>query len=193
MSCAIVGRKRSERDRASETFAASCKSVGDAEKHAAIARLAEAAEVDLPAEPPERCPSMSWSQLRACEGMEMTFGPHTVTHPILSQTSAELSRREIVDSWARLKAEARSPVPVFAYPNGLRGDFGEREIDVLRGEGFLGAVMAVSGYNSAADFQARDEARFKLRRFGRANELSYVTRCVTGVERLRKIMLAPAL
>jgi hypothetical protein len=107
-----------------------------------------------------------------------------VTHPILSQTSAEASRGEIVDSWARLKAEAHSPVPVFAYPNGLPGDFGEREIDVLRGEGFLGAVMAVSGYNSAADFRARDEARFKLRRFGRASELAYVVRCAAGLERL---------
>jgi hypothetical protein len=51
---------------------------------------------------------------------------------------------------------------------------------VLRAEGSLGVVMSVSGYNSAADFRVRGEVPFELRRFGRANELAYVVRCVAG-------------
>jgi hypothetical protein len=54
----------------------------------------------------------------------MTPPAVTVTRPILGQNSAAASRPEIIDSWARLKAETRSTVPLFAYPNGLPGDFG---------------------------------------------------------------------
>ncbi len=30
---------------------------------------------------------MSWDQARLCEERGMTFGPHTVTHPILSRAA----------------------------------------------------------------------------------------------------------
>ena len=69
------------RDRACKDFTERCKTVSDAEKHAAIQRLAAEAEVELPKRAPPEFSPMSWRQLRACEERGMTFAPHTVTHP----------------------------------------------------------------------------------------------------------------
>ena len=65
-------------------FTERCKRVTDTDKHLAISQLAQVAGVVIPDLPPLHCEPMSWEQLRACEQMGMTFGPHTVTHPVLS-------------------------------------------------------------------------------------------------------------
>ena len=87
-------------------FVEACKKLEDAEKHGAIARLAEAADVELPEKPPPEYEPMSWEDLRASERMGMQFGPHTMTHPILARMSAESMYQEVADSWDRLRAEA---------------------------------------------------------------------------------------
>ncbi len=176
------------RDRACKDFTERCKTVSDAEKHAAIQRLAAEAEVELSERAPPEFSPMSWSQLRACEERGMTFAPHTVTHPILAQTPAEQSRREILESWRRVCSEARRPVPIFAYPNGRWQDFGPREIEVLRAAGFLGAVATVPGYNASASLRAEPDARYRLHRFGNADSLLHVMRYVSGVERFKQLV-----
>jgi peptidoglycan/xylan/chitin deacetylase (PgdA/CDA1 family) len=172
-------------DHARRDFTERAKDIPDAEKEAAIRRLAAAAEVDLPESAPLEYSPMSWDEVRACEEKGMTFGPHSVTHPILARTIAERSRREIVDSWARLCAEAHRPLPVFAYPNGRWVDFGEHEIATLKSLEFLGAVAAMPGYNDAASFRAQADARYKLRRFGKADSLPHVTQVLSRARRFR--------
>lgn len=56
---------------------------------------------------------MTWEQARGCEQMGMTFGPHTVTHPILSRTTDAQANDEITESWKRVREELNSPVSVF--------------------------------------------------------------------------------
>ena len=111
-------RSSSDRAAATSDFVARCKVVPNELKLEAIERLAIAGEVSLPAKAPARYAPMTWNQLRACEKRGMTFGPHTVTHPILSRVSDEQSRWELTESWRRLGEEASQPVPVFCYPNG---------------------------------------------------------------------------
>jgi hypothetical protein len=89
-------------------FVARCKQVPDAEKLAAILRLAAEADVELPDVPPPDCAPMTWEQLRASESRGMSFGPHSVTHPVLSRVDVAESRSEIVGSWVRLCEEARA-------------------------------------------------------------------------------------
>jgi hypothetical protein len=119
----------------------------------------------------------------------MTFAPHTVTHPILARATDEESRREIVESWKRLRAEATRPLQILAYPNGRWGDFGQRETDVLRASGYLAAVVNEARYVTHAGTQAGPDERYKLGRFGRADSLSYAKRVITGAERLRFMFL----
>jgi len=176
------------RDQAQEDFTVRCKQVPDAEKHEAIAALARSGEVELPAEvPPEYAP-MSWDQARACEQRGMTFGPHTVTHPILSRTPDAQAEHELAESWRRLAEEVAHPVPVYCYPNGGREDFGAREIGILRRVGLRGAVVGDPGYATPAEFHSGPEAPFRIRRFALPESLPHVIQCTAGIERLKSLL-----
>jgi len=183
-SCATQAQRRS----AAADFTSRCKHVAAADRLAGIAALAAAAAVDLPSSPPRKYAPMTWDQLRNCERRGITFGPHSVTHPILASTSDEQSRRELVQSWDRLRCEASDPVPVFCYPNGEWGDFGEREMKTLDEMGLLGAVTAVRGYVDAAGLQREPQGAFKIRRFGYPDSLPDVIQTVSGLERLKEIL-----
>jgi peptidoglycan/xylan/chitin deacetylase (PgdA/CDA1 family) len=174
-----------DRQRAALDLVERAKSVSEEEKEAALQRLSAAAETEIPDRPPAEFAPMSWDQVRACERQGMAFGPHTVTHPILARTSADQCRREIVESWKRLRTEVETPVPVFCYPNGQQGDFGQREIAVLQGRGFAAGVTAMHGYNSAATFQGDPGNRYALRRFGYSDSLRWMIQVLCGAERLR--------
>jgi peptidoglycan/xylan/chitin deacetylase (PgdA/CDA1 family) len=163
-----------------------CKGVSDAEKHEAIDRLAEAAGVELPSQAPPRYAAMTWSELRSWEQRGMTFGPHTVTHPILSKATDEQSRRELAGSWERLQVMATRPAPVFCYPNGQPGDYGAREYATLRDLGLRGAVVGTPGYASTARFHGRTEAPYQVRRFNYPEDSLVVAQYVSGAERLRE-------
>lgn len=174
-----------DRKSAAMDFTERAKRVPQEEKESALERLAAVAEIEIPQRPPQLFAPMTWDQVRACEKNGMTFGPHTVTHPILARASDEQCRREIEVSWERLQAEVDRPVPVFCYPNGQPEDFGPREIEILRETGFAAAVTTVPGYNLAATFQANLEDRFALRRFGNIDSLPNVIRFVSGADRVR--------
>jgi peptidoglycan/xylan/chitin deacetylase (PgdA/CDA1 family) len=180
------------RELATDDFKERCKDIPDADKEAAILRLAAAAEVELPDEAPAQYAPMSWDQLRACEELGVSFGPHTVRHPILARVPADRARSEIVESWERLRSEAHRPLAVFCYPNGRLDDFGGREIAVLRSLDFKGAVVTEPGYNEASWFQTNPEARYMLRRFGNADSLPHVVQFVSGLERLKRMVLGGA-
>jgi peptidoglycan/xylan/chitin deacetylase (PgdA/CDA1 family) len=173
---------------AQDAVTLACKLVPDEEKLAAIRRLAAALEVELPSQPPARYAPMSWEQLRQCERRGMSFGPHTLTHPILSRTGDAQSRAEIEGSWKRLQAEAAQPLPIFCYPNGGWSDFGAREMATLRQLGFRGAVSGVAGYADAGTFACVPEEKFKIRRFSYHPDYPYLAQCVCGLERLKEVL-----
>jgi peptidoglycan/xylan/chitin deacetylase (PgdA/CDA1 family) len=100
--------------------------------------------------------------MRALEGKGITFGPHTVTHPILSMVDDRQAVWEIEESCARVRAELARPAEVFAYPNGV---YGSREIDVLARTGIHGAVTTRAGYASSAHADVSSASRFMIPRF----------------------------
>lgn len=173
-------------------FTERCKRVSESEKLAAIVRLAAAAEVELPQAPPLSYAPMSWDHVRALEQRGMSFGPHTVTHPVLTRTTLEQSRREIEESWRRLQTEAARPVPIFCYPNGQPSDYGDREIAVLRTLGFAGAVVGTNGYAVAQAIAADPEGLFCVERFGYPNDLRVLTKFSSGLERVTELVRGAA-
>jgi peptidoglycan/xylan/chitin deacetylase (PgdA/CDA1 family) len=165
-----------------------CKVLPDREKHEAITRLASAADVELPeSAPPEYAP-MSWDQLRACEDRTMTFGPHTVTHPVLSMATDDQARYEIEESWRRLRAEARRPAAVFAYPNGKWQDFGAREYALLAQTDLLGAVVGEHDYADLRLLRRDPTERFKVRRFAYPDDLPVLIQLASGAERAKQLL-----
>lgn len=139
-----------------------CKTLPDEEKWRFIRALADAAEIEIPARAPGEYAPLTWSDMRALEGKGVTFGPHTVTHPILPKVDDRQVVWEIAESCARVRAELARPVEVFAYPNGAYGD---REIDVVARSGMLGAVTTRPAYASARSGTA-GASRFAIPRFG---------------------------
>ena len=177
---------------AQSDFTERCKRVPESEKLAAIERLAAAAEVELPQAPPLCYAPMSWDHVRALEPRGMTFGPHTVTHPVLTRTTLEQSRHEIEESWRRLQTEAARPVPIFCYPNGQRSDYGDREVAVLRTLGFAGAVVGTNGYAVSQAIAADPDELFRVQRFGYPNDVRAFTQCASGLERVNQLVRGAA-
>lgn len=165
-----------------------CKTLKTEERRQAIARLAESAEVEVPRKALARYAPMTWEALRVAEQQGMEFGPHTVTHPILSQTSDEQSALEVTQSWEKLRREAKNPVPVFCYPNGRFMDFSEREIRVVRQVGLCGAVSGEPGYFDCGQIVKDADEGFRARRFAFPDNMADLIQCVSGIERAKQLL-----
>ena len=165
-----------------------CKHVPEEEKQAAIGRLGHAAEVALPDRPPARYAAMTWNDVRVCERRGFTFGAHSVSHPVLAQTTDEQSRTEIAHSWARLRREATAPLPIFCYPSGQAWEYGPREVATLRSLGFLGAVCGTPTYADSRSVKRDPDGRFHVPRFGYPDEPLAFAQYASGLERLKQIV-----
>jgi peptidoglycan/xylan/chitin deacetylase (PgdA/CDA1 family) len=158
------------------------KAIPNEAKLNALALLADRLEVSFPGTPPPRYAAMSWSDVRHCASRGVTFGPHTVTHPMLSQISDSQASWEISESWKRLRAECDATVPVFCYPNGV---FSSRDVRILRGTDLVAAVTTRPAYtarNIVCGGMA--DACFSLPRFNYPTDHTQFVAIVTGVDRV---------
>jgi peptidoglycan/xylan/chitin deacetylase (PgdA/CDA1 family) len=92
---------------------------------------------------------MSWEMAREMHAAGMSFGGHTVTHPILARLSPELQEREISGCASRLQAELAEPMRWFAYPVGAPDTF---TADTRRLLADAGVELAFSFYGGFARF-----------------------------------------
>lgn len=161
--------------------------VPEREKHERIDSLLQDGGQTLPPNPPPQFSPMSWDDVRRLSRSGVTFGPHTVTHPVLARTGPVQSRFEIAESWRRVKEEAGDgAVPVFCYPNGALGDFGAREEDVMREIGMQAALSTQPGYVSRRDLSSgHRSARFRLRRFAYSESNAEFIQVASGIERAK--------
>jgi len=147
-----------------------------------LARL----EVDIPAQPTAAYTPMTWPEIRALNGELFSFGPHTVTHPILALEGDARARDEITRSWSRVRTEVPDAVPVFCFPNGDPRSFGARELKMLAEAGLLASVStrqeSVSSRNHLPE-AARLAA--PLPRFQVEAEAERFVQVVSGVDRLK--------
>lgn len=108
--------------------------------------LAKALETDLPERAPAKYRPMSWDDARNLEKCGMRIGAHTCQHVTLSKESDSNSLNEIRQSFDAVMRNIEKPSKVFCYPTGRSQDFGQREIDILKREGYSGAVSSEPGY-----------------------------------------------
>jgi peptidoglycan/xylan/chitin deacetylase (PgdA/CDA1 family)/CelD/BcsL family acetyltransferase involved in cellulose biosynthesis len=94
---------------------------------------------------------LNWTEIREMGKNGISFGAHTVTHPVLSHCKTEDVEREVVESKKTIERNVRQPVNHFAYPFGRYGDFNEDAKKTLRAAGFLTAATTIPGYNRAGD------------------------------------------
>ena len=159
-----------------------CQDASEPDRLKCVADLGREADVELPERAPARFAPLSFDDARGLEKRGMTFGPHTVTHPVLSATPSEQAEFEIRASWTRLLGEVARPVPIFCYPNGRRQDYGKREIEAVRRLGLWGAVEGQPGLLNPATFDESEIFRYQVPRFGYRESWPHVLQCVSGLE-----------
>lgn len=180
-----------ERDAANEDIVERLKRVPDAVKERGIASLADALEVVLPIGVPDRDRAMTWDEIRGCARSGVTFGPHTVTHPILSQVDATRAQREIADSWTAVASETKAAIPVFCYPNGRASDFSARDEEIIAHAGLRAALSTTEESVVLRGGRTERIDRFAIPRFSYPEDKSRFVQIASGIEAMRG-RIAPA-
>jgi hypothetical protein len=93
---------------------------------------------------------------------------------------------EILGSWQTIEKELASPLKVFCYPTGRFMDYGPREIEFLRENGFHGAVSTLSATVNIQKNQ--EDVIYHLPRFELpANMVDFVQYC-SWIEQAKQAM-----
>jgi peptidoglycan/xylan/chitin deacetylase (PgdA/CDA1 family) len=131
------------------THARAARSVAEREAFLATVHQALAVPSSVPLE--EAVRPLTWAQV--CEMAEsgwVSFGSHTVHHPILANLSdpAEV-HREVTECRMVLEQHLGHPIRVFAYPVGKPEHIGEVGLKSVRDAGYAWAVTTLYGTNSS--------------------------------------------
>lgn len=94
---------------------------------------------------PDEALPMSLEQMREMDASGLvTFGAHTMYHPVLAALTEEAEvRYEISESRSRLEVMLGHPVHTFAYPIGRRQHLSSYSVQVVRDAGFTSAVTTL--------------------------------------------------
>ncbi len=113
--------------------------------------------IPLPAEA-LRGSMMSWDEVREMLRAGISFGCHTMTHPVLSRITPDDVQREVAESKGLIEERLGVQVDDFAFPFGKPADCGAIGAKFLSQSGLRTAMTANTGVNEpGAD-------RFRLRR-----------------------------
>ena len=134
------------------------RSLSDCEKPYWINRLMEKLRVEDRKEVPDLM--LTWDEVKEMYKGGISFGAHTVTHPILSRLSTDKARAEIYESKEIIEEKLGTPVKTFAYPNGNKEDFNEATKNILKDAGYICALTTIFGTNE------NGQDLFELRRGG---------------------------
>ena len=102
---------------------------------------------------------MTWDNLREMRAAGMTIGGHTVTHPVLAETSLERRRQEISGCGRRLAEEMGEPMRYFSYPIGDSRAIDAGTRGCLREAGVRYAFSYYGGFRRVADWDDYDVRR----------------------------------
>ncbi|MDA8091334.1 MAG: polysaccharide deacetylase family protein [Nitrospiraceae bacterium] len=122
---------------------------------------------------PQSLYPLTWGQIREMKKTGLvSFGSHTVCHPVLSRCDRETQSFELIDSKRRIEEELGEPCPLFAYPNGKKDDYTRETVDLLKKAGYTHALTTNSGYNMSDSSNP-----YELKRWGAGQtcaELEYI-------------------
>jgi len=132
-----------------DTHARHSRSVAEREAFLAIVRQALAVPSSAPLE--EAMLPLTWAQVREMEKSGwVSFGAHTMHHPILANLSdpAEV-QREVTECRTVLEQHLGHPIRTFAYPVGKPEHIGDQGLRSVRDAGYIWAVTTIYGTNTS--------------------------------------------
>ena len=101
---------------------------------------------------------LNWEQVRTMERGGVSFGAHTMTHPVVSRLEPEAFGKELLESKQLLENGLGACMADFAYPFGKPEDCGFAAEEFLKSCGYRSAVTTIDCFNAA------DTDRLRLRR-----------------------------
>jgi peptidoglycan/xylan/chitin deacetylase (PgdA/CDA1 family) len=81
----------------------------------------------------------------------MSFGAHSVNHPILSRIPIADQEWEIKESRRRIEQELGEPIHLFSYPVGGNDTCNQQTLDCLRSAGFEWAFRFGIGFETSPE------------------------------------------
>lgn len=97
------------------------------------------------ADPLFRGRMLTWDLVRHMRRCGISFGAHTVTHPVLAQLSAAEIHQEITESKRIIEEQLAEEVTSFAYPYGGTTDVSSTVCEIVEKCGFTSGVVLYEG------------------------------------------------
>jgi peptidoglycan/xylan/chitin deacetylase (PgdA/CDA1 family) len=91
---------------------------------------------------------LTWEEIHIMHQAGISFGSHTLTHPVVSQLSPQELQQELGASKCILEKKLGTPVLDFAFPFGKASDCSSAALEVLSRSGYRSAVTTVPGVNT---------------------------------------------
>jgi len=110
---------------------------------------------------------LSWEEIEKLSSIGVSFGAHTLNHPILANLSKAKAEDEIYGSKVLIEEKTNKKVRHFAYPNGREYDINEHCISLVR-KHFDTATTTTPGINVPGDDLMR------LKRIGLAYDYNII-------------------
>jgi peptidoglycan/xylan/chitin deacetylase (PgdA/CDA1 family) len=156
---------KTERDRNStyKDISVRLKKISNGKKKKVLEKLSETLKV----ESSKTCKDnrmLTWGEVREMRDSGLvSFGTHTVSHPILTKISEDDARQEIIISKKILENELNEKVKFMAYPNGRENDFNDAIINIVRESGYEMAFTTLEN-------TGRTRGRYEIPRYGLVSE-----------------------
>ena len=87
-------------------------------------------------------PPLTWEQVNEMSKHSISFGSHTLFHPMLPTLAEQDARREIADSRSVLRERLGHPVEFFCYPRGASSPTIQK---LVQQAGYTGACSTIPG------------------------------------------------
>lgn len=131
------------------------KSLPDGRKNALIEELTSICRVSIPPGLGQDF-VLSWDEVRAMSKAGISFGAHTVNHPVLSNLPLQRAKWEIAQSKRDIEEQLGKEVTAFSYPN---GDLSPEIVRLVAESGFSCAVCV-----SPSKLISRKDSPYRLNR-----------------------------
>ena len=91
--------------------------------------------------------TLNWDQVREMDQSVISFGSHTMSHPVLSQLDEQGLSKELVESRSIIENELKHPVDCIAYPVGTKSAFNAKVEGLAMQAGYRLGFSYISGIN----------------------------------------------
>lgn len=123
------------------------KKLPDERKNFLIEKLLSISRIDIPNNLGKEL-ILSWDEVKEMSNDGITFGAHSVNHPVLVNLPLKQARREIIQSKKDIEEKLMKRVTVFSYPN---GDFNLELVNFIKESSSTCAVAAIPKLISPKD------------------------------------------